>query len=250
MKEKIIDLSKQFADNVNSVSAFFENNGKEFESLYDSQTELFNNHFPFVQDPYYVLKSHEQIVLQTFYKAHNLIYTSYRLLLEGNYGASNMLIRGITEYLLIGKYFSVKKDLLLADKWLNGTQFDTYEKAIKYLIPSQKQIFHKFWCLCCNDNHAMAHSFQVGFDIENSKIALGETFARLTILQICSYHLLGGHLLNGRLKYRSELWGAHKERNSQLKSLITGNISNLKSALTKQGIELAKTYKSKWVFQK
>ena len=248
MKEKIADLKNKFIENTDNVRIILINQTREFESFYDDQTELFNNHFPFVQDPYYDLRNHEQIVLQSFYKAHTLLFTSYKLLLDGNYGASNMLIRGVFEYLLVGKYFSVKKDPALSDKWLTGSNFDVYDKAIKCLQTQQKQAFHEFWRICCNDNHAMTHSLQIGFDISDKTDDIRETFSRLVIMQICCYHLLSSHIINNRLKYRSEFYGRHKNRNSELKASIAVNIMHLKARIAPIGHKLIGNYKAKWTF--
>lgn len=112
-----------------------------FIDLFDIQQKLFYNHLPGTFDPYYGIQEYERIIIQSYIKNIYLLYSSHNLLMLGNYGAANILLRQIFEFLLLGKYVNIKRSNNLAEKWLSRKQFDIYDNIIRLFEKPDKKEF-------------------------------------------------------------------------------------------------------------
>jgi hypothetical protein len=213
------------------------------------QLRLFHNHAFSLFDPYYGVEEYERIIGQSFLKTNYLLFTANSLITKGNYGAANILIRQIFEFLILGKYVSSVKDEEMALKWLDVRQFDIYDKVIKLLEKSNKQNFHNFWIRICKHSHATTVSHQIILNASKNAEDIRTSFALILLLQRCNYHLLSSCLLNRDLVYRSGYYG-FKNENSKLKNNAKELKKEIYKLFTSSGKELLRDYEGKWVFKK
>lgn len=246
----IKDFQRTEKENTKASKQSLKNNIAIFESFFEVQQKLFDNHFWGVLDPYYGLQNYERIVMQSFRKNIHLLYIAHNLTVQGNYGSANILLRQVFEFLILGKYAFIKKDDSMATKWLNRHQFDIYNKILKYLEKPSKTNFHNYWKIICIQAHATTSSHQITYKFEENKSQIHATSGFILLLLRCNYHLLSVCFINTRLSFRSEFYHYLKKSNSQLKvkaRLLKKQILNMYSPL---GKELIKDYETKWFFKK
>jgi hypothetical protein len=218
-----------------------------FKNFFDIQQRLFYLHFPGILVDNYHLNDYEKIIIQAYVKNIYLLYDAHSLVIRGHYGSANIIQRQIFEFLLLGKYMSIKKDNKIAEKWLENNQFDTYNNIIKLLDKPNKFYFHSFWVILCNFTHASTSSHQVGNAINGEEVYKSYNF--ILLLLRCNYHLLSSCFINRRLVYRTDQYKDPKERKElEFKAGI------LKKAISKPfsklGKSLIKDYESAWTFKK
>lgn len=220
-----------------------------FKCFFDIQNELLLNHINGFVDPYYHMKDYEKIIVQSFIKTNHLLYTSLSLTCSGNFGASNILQRQIFEYQVLGKYTFTTKEEKMIQKWLDGNQFDIYDKVIKRLNQPSKDNFHHFWRRLCVQCHATTSSHQIEFKASPNEEYIHESLIIILMLLRCNYHLLTSCLLTNKLIYRSEHYFNKKKENASLKSEARLLKKRILSLLSISGKNLIKDYESTWSFR-
>ncbi|HTF02905.1 MAG TPA: DUF5677 domain-containing protein [Bacteroidia bacterium] len=219
-----------------------------FITFFDIQQGLFRNHFTGMLDLYYTVQQHERVALQAYVKIIHLAYNTHNLIVNGNYGTANILLRQIFEFLLIGKYIMTTSDQSIANKWLDGSQLDVYDKIIKRLKSPNKKTFHDFWIVLCKLNHATTHSHQIGLTFKLNKIQILGSYSILLLLLKCNYHLLNSHFINRKLKYYSDHLCGCSNENSKLRIGARTVKKSISGRLSPDGRSLIKHYESRWVF--
>ncbi|MES2863528.1 MAG: hypothetical protein V4666_05380 [Bacteroidota bacterium] len=235
--------------NIRAINKAYEIEIDIFKRYFNIQNKLFVNHVGGLLDPYYGIEDYERILLQAFTKTNHLLYASLNLTNSGNYGASSILLRQIFEFQILGKYAYTIKDEKMSQKWLDGKQFDIYDKVIKLLDKPSKVNFHTFWLMLCKLSHATTSSHQIEFKAPKNADQIHASLIIILMLQRCNYHLLTSCFITKKLTYRSEYYLNLKKENSALKNearLIKKEISNL---LSSDGKKLIKDYESTWNFK-
>jgi hypothetical protein len=219
-----------------------------FIDFFDIQQKLFYNHLPGTFDPYYRIQEYERIIIQSYIKNIYLLYSSHNLLMLGNYGAANILLRQIFEFLLLGKHVNIKNNNL-AEKWLSIKQFDIYDNIIRLLEKPDKKSFHEFWSILCIYSHATTSSNQIGFDFDKHEEEIFKSYTFLLMFARCNYHLLNSHLINNRLQYRADLYG-NKSKNKKLRMNAAKIKISIYDLFSERGKRLMKDYESEWKLKK
>lgn len=223
---------------------------EKFQHFFDLQQELFYNHLPGVFDTNYNLEEYERIVIQSYLKTTHLIFSVHQLILHGDYGTSRILMRQVFEYLILGKYIQTKKDIGIAEKWLDDRQFDVYNKIIRLLEEPDKKNFHEFWKMLSNQAHAGTSSFQIVIDAELTYQEIVATYRMNLIFLYCKNILLNGSFINDKLKYRSEKHGLLKDKNNEIKIQLKEVEKEILELFTESGVSIINDYKAKWKFKK
>src|SRR5574343_193293 len=142
LEANFYDFKSTEERNIRAISKTYETEIDIFKRFFNVQNKLYINHVGGILDPYYGIEDYERILLQAFTKTNHLLYTSLNLTNSGNYGASSILLRQIFEFQILGKYAYTIKDEKMYQKWLDGKQFDIYDKIIKLLDKPAKGNFH------------------------------------------------------------------------------------------------------------
>lgn len=237
-------------ENSKITNEVFKREFEIFKDFFDIQLKLFKNHFGGYIDPYYGMEEYERIVVQSFLKANHLLFIVVELNKKGNYGAANILLRQIFEFLVLGKYVNLIKDEEMALRWLNQRQFDVYDKVIRLLEKPSKKNFHDFWIIICSLAHATTSSHQIILKANSNVSHIRQSLVIGLLLQRCNYHLLSVCLINRKLIYRSEFYGGLKSENSELKQAARKLKREIYALFSSDGIELLKDFESKWVLKK
>ena len=61
-------------------------------------------------------RNFDKVLMQACVKISYLLYNAHQLLLRGEYGVANILLRQVFEYLVIGKYFYKQQNEIWAEK--------------------------------------------------------------------------------------------------------------------------------------
>jgi hypothetical protein len=244
------ELNTIFKYNESMINGHLEKQIQHFTSLFDVQQELIKNHIPGILDPYYGITPFKQVVLQSYFKNSDLLFTSSNLIIQGHFGAARIIMRQIFEFLLIGKYCCLTKKEGFINRWLDGKQINIYDEAIKKLLKPDKKEFDDFWIMICNFTHATTFSNQGSFNFKDNKDEITGTYYILLMLLCCNYHLLSSCVLDSKLIYRSNIFGEHRMRNADLKVKAREIITEVKKELAPKGIALIKTYCGSWKYAK
>lgn len=235
--------------NIRAISKTYETEIDIFKRFFNVQNKLYINHVGGILDPYYGIEDYERILLQAFTKTNHLLYTSLNLTNSGNYGASSILLRQIFEFQILGKYAYTIKDEKMSQKWLDGKQFDIYDKIIKLLDKPAKGNFHMFWLMLCKLSHATTSSYQIEFKALNNTEDIRASLIIILMLQRCNYHLLTSCFITKKLIYRSEYYLNLKKENSALKNEARSIKKEISNLLSSGGKDLIRDDESKWVFR-
>jgi hypothetical protein len=223
-----------------------ENENELFRNFFDFQQKLFLNHYPGVQ---YTFESNESIVLQAYWKSTHLLFSVNHLILHGDYGSARVLMRQIFEYLILGKYIYTIKDNQIADQWLNGNQFNLYDKIIKLLKVPDKKHFHNLWIMLSKLVHAGSSSIQIGI-VKKADDDIILSYGINLILLCCKNHFLQKCFITNKLAYFTERYGKYKEENIELRKKLRYLEIKAKSFLGEDGIAVINDYKRNWEFKK
>ena len=93
-------------------------------------------------------RNFDKVLMQACVKISYLLYNAHQLLLRGEYGVANILLRQVFEYLVIGKYFYKQQNEIWAEKWLEDRKYEVYDKILRLL---------KIPLLCCK--HVLVNYF-------------------------------------------------------------------------------------------
>lgn len=95
-------------------------------------------------------RNFDKVLMQACVKISYLLYNAHQLLLRGEYGVANILLRQVFEYLVIGKYFYKQQNEIWAEKWLEDRKYEVYDKILRLLkIPDKKHLCD-FWKVLCS----------------------------------------------------------------------------------------------------
>ena len=109
-------------------------------------------------------RNFDKVLMQACVKISYLLYNAHQLLLRGEYGVANILLRQVFEYLVIGKYFYKQQNEIWAEKWLEDRKYEVYDKILRLLkIPDKKHLCD-FWKVLCSLAHATPSSQQISLD--------------------------------------------------------------------------------------
>lgn len=78
-------------------------------------------------------RNFDKVLMQACVKISYLLYNAHQLLLRGEYGVVNILLRQVFEYLVIGKYFYKQQNEIWAEKWLEDRKYEVYDKILRLL---------------------------------------------------------------------------------------------------------------------
>ena len=115
-------------------------------------------------------RNFDKVLMQACVKISYLLYNAHQLLLRGEYGVANILLRQVFEYLVIGKYFYKQQNEIWAEKWLEDRKYEVYDKILRLLkIPDKKHLCD-FWKVLCSLAHATPSSQQISLDGQFNEI--------------------------------------------------------------------------------
>ena len=215
------------ARNRNVIESKLANHITIFTQLFDVQQTLFHNHIAGIKDPYYDFSEYRIVLMQACRKNSFLLYNSHALIVRGQYGAANILLRQIFEFLIIGKHCSTQEDDIAASKWLDNRQYNVYKSVIsKLAMPINKNI-NEFWKILCNYSHATTSSNQVFLSAEIVHQEIYTAYTFLLLLLRCNYHLLNTHFIDRGLIYRCNKWYPEVKDENSLKRREAKNLKKL-----------------------
>lgn len=183
-------------------------------------------------------------------KASWLLYNAHQLLLRGQYGIANTLLRQIYEYLLIGKYFYKKQDEALSEKWLNERSFDVYDKVLRLLKSPVKSSLCEFWKVLCIPTHAGTSSVQIALDARYNQLEIKMSYHIVLLLLCCKHGLVNCFYSNRKLIRILKIGaGVYKEL-LELREKSICLVNEIAGQFSEKGIKVLKAYRSPWVFKK
>ena len=127
-------------------------------------------------------RNFDKVLMQACVKISYLLYNAHQLLLRGEYGVANILLRQVFEYLVIGKYFYKQQNEIWAEKWLEDRKYEVYDKILRLLkIPDKKHLCD-FWKVLCSLAHATPSSQQISLDGQFNEIDIELSYNVVLIL--------------------------------------------------------------------
>lgn len=132
----------------------------------------------------------EHLIIAVLTRNVNMIYSMIKLTEKGEFGMVKSLARQTLELLMLSKYCAATRDNAMAERWLNGGEFNLYKDCIRNLKVPNKKEMSEFWRMLCKFTHGTTFSQQstmywrLG---ENNDVSLCLSFIRIFIL--CNYHL-------------------------------------------------------------
>lgn len=175
---------------------------------------------------------------------------SHQLLLRGQYGIANTLLRQIYEYLLVGKYFYKKQNEALAEKWLDNKGFDVYDKALRLLKLPAKGPLCEFWKMLCNIAHASTCSVQVTLDGEFNQFDIKLSYNIVLILLCCKHYLVNCFYSNRKLIRFIKIVPIIYKELVELRKESIRLVNEIALQFSDEGIKVLKDYRRYWVFKK
>lgn len=134
-------------------------------------------------------RNFDKVLMQACVKISYLLYNAHQLLLRGEYGVANILLRQVFEYLVIGKYFYKQQNEIWAEKWLEDRKYEVYDKILRLLkIPDKKHLCD-FWKVLCSLAHATPSSQQISLDGQFNEIDI-ELSYNVVLILLCCKHVL------------------------------------------------------------
>lgn len=238
-RENRIFLEKQFEKQVTCFIQAF--------NLQEVMTSYYFNALRFCE---YKESNSDKVLIQSCMKASWLLYNAHQLLLRGQYGIANTLLRQIYEYLLIGKYFYKKQDEALAEKWLNERSFDVYDKILRLLKSPVKSSLCGFWKVLCIPAHAGTSSVQIALNARYNQLDIKMSY-HIVLLLLCCKHDLINCFYSSRELIRVLKMGAcvYKELLGLKKESIC-LVDETAGQFSEEGVKMLKDYGRYWVFKK
>lgn len=142
-------------------------------------------------------RNFDKVLMQACVKISYLLYNAHQLLLRGEYGVANILLRQVFEYLVIGKYFYKQQNEIWAEKWLEDRKYEVYDKILRLLkIPDKKHLCD-FWKVLCSLAHATPSSQQISLDGQFNEIDI-ELSYNVVLILLCCKHVLVNYFYSNR----------------------------------------------------
>ena len=179
-----------------------------------------------------------------------MLYNAHQLLLRGEYGVANILLRQVFEYLVIGKYFYKQQNEIWAEKWLEDRKYEVYDKILRLLkIPDKKHLCD-FWKVLCSLAHATPSSQQISLDGQFNEIDIELSYNVVLILLCCKHVLENYFYSNRKLMRLIKLSPEVAKEMVNLRQKSAAWIKETTSLFSEDGIKVLKDYKRYWVFKK
>lgn len=138
------DFKQSEIFNEKLISEFLKSEIKIFEDFFNVKQHLWKSHiWSSIMDPYCNFHQYEIVAIHAYCKVINLLYDCHSLSLKGQIGAVRVLQRQAFEFVILGKYMTIKKDDNQANLWLIKGNFNVYNDVIKRLESSTKNALHK-----------------------------------------------------------------------------------------------------------
>ena len=195
-------------------------------------------------------RNFDKVLMQACVKISYLLYNAHQLLLRGEYGVANILLRQVFEYLVIGKYFYKQQNEIWAEKWLEDRKYEVYDKILRLLkIPDKKHLCD-FWKVLCSLAHATPSSQQISLDGQFNEIDIELSYNVVLILLCCKHVLVNYFYSNRKLMRLIKLSPEVAKEMVDLRQKSAAWIKETPSLFSEDGIKVLKDYKRYWVFKK
>ena len=195
-------------------------------------------------------RNFDKVLMQACVKISYLLYNAHQLLLRGEYGVANILLRQVFEYLVIGKYFYKQQNEIWAEKWLEDRKYEVYDKILRLLkIPDKKHLCD-FWKVLCSLAHATPSSQQISLDGQFNEIDIELSYNVVLILLCCKHVLVNYFYSNRKLMRLIKLSPEVAKEMVDLRQKSAAWIKETTSLFSVDGIKVLKDYKRYWVFKK
>ena len=195
-------------------------------------------------------RNFDKVLMQACVKISYLLYNAHQLLLRGEYGVANILLRQVFEYLVIGKYFYKQQNEIWAEKWLEDRKYEVYDKILRLLkIPDKKHLCD-FWKVLCSLAHATPSSQQISLDGQFNEIDIELSYNVVLILLCCKHVLVNYFYSNRKLMRLIKLSPEVAKEMVDLRQKSAAWIKETTSLFSEDGIKVLKDYKRYWVFKK
>ena len=195
-------------------------------------------------------RNFDKVLMQACVKISYLLYNAHQLLLRGEYGVANILLRQVFEYLVIGKYFYKQQNEIWAEKWLEDRKYEVYDKILRLLkIPDKKHLCD-FWKVLCSLAHATPSSQQISLDGQFNEIDIELSYNVVLILLCCKHVLVNYFYSNRKLMRLIKLSPEVAKEMVDLRQKSAAWIKETTSLSSEDGIKVLKDYKRYWVFKK
>ena len=195
-------------------------------------------------------RNFDKVLMQACVKISYLLYNAHQLLLRGEYGVANILLRQVFEYLVIGKYFYKQQNEIWAEKWLEDRKYEVYDKILRLLkIPDKKHLCD-FWKVLCSLAHATPSSQQISLDGQFNEIDIELSYNVVLILLCCKHVLENYFYSNRKLMRLIKLSPEVAKEMVDLRQKSAAWINETTSLFSEDGLNVLKDYKRYWVFKK
>lgn len=245
---EIKTVEEQLSLNESYIKVKYNKTYQVSKHMVDIQYKQFQIIFWTLLDKVGATKEYSPILASGFIKSIMGISGCIELNSKGLFGSARIIMRHIFEYLMIAKFCSLSKDILLYKKWECGKDISLRKEVLKRINKPSTEEFSIIWDLLCEFTHASKYSQQIVLDIKEFEKELSFNHALTLAFIEMSYHLLHSHVINSSMLYYNnyysdedeiKLFKALKKEMTELKKLS-------KSSLSKDTRKLIYDYKLKW----
>ncbi len=175
---------------------------------------------------------------------------------EGLVGSARIVFRNIFEFLIIGKYAAISKNMEFINKWEKGEEVSLkYEVFSKIRKPDSEEI-KKLWKTLCSFTHSTIYAQQVDFDATKYFNDIKFNLVLLKVFLEMNFHLMNSYYINKSLQYYTQVSDIYpvnefneipvKEKKKLLKLLFT----KTKLKMERDPRKVIYDYKLKWEIKK
>ena len=143
----------------------------------------------------------EAPILSAVFKNEIALYSSFIDIVDGFTGSAMVHLRSVYEALIIAKFSSLRGDDKVIDKWKAGETIYFSKAIFKKILKPELAELKKLWEPLCQYSHATIYSYQIITNAEDLEQEIGSSFAILSILLGCQFHLINKHYITESMVY-------------------------------------------------
>lgn len=166
--------------------------------------------------------------------------------MKGFPGSARVHLRSVYEALIIAKFSSLRGDDKVIDKWKAGETIYFSKAIFKKILKPEFVELKNMWEPLCQYSHATIYSYQIFTNAEDLEQEIGSSFAILSILLDCQFHLINKHYITDSMVYIAKNYHREKgefQRRRDAAKIATKAVTQF---ISKVGLQVIREYSRKW----
>lgn len=188
----------------------------------------------------------EAPILSALFIQEIALYSSFTNIVEGFPGSARVHLRSVYEALMIAKFSSLRRDDKVIDKWKAGETIYFYKAIFKKILKPEFVELKNLWEPLCQYSHATIYSYQIFTNAEDLEQEIGYSFAILSILLGCQFHLINKHYITQSMVYLAKNYQIEEgqfQRRRDAAKIATKAVTQF---ISKVGLQVIREYSRKW----